>query len=51
MRNKLVQTDWDLELCISMYDVNMQWTYIKDKIKEVIGKHISTRIIKCGGKK
>ena len=29
----------------------MQWMYIKDKIKEMIGKHIPTRIIKCGGKR
>ena len=29
----------------------MQWTYIKDKIKEMIGKHIPTRITKCGRKR
>ena len=36
MRSKLEQTDWDLELCRSKYNVNMQWMYIKDKIKELI---------------
>ena len=47
MRSELKQTDWDLELC-RKYDVSMQWTYVKDKIKGVIGKHIPTRIIKWG---
>ena len=45
-RRDLGYIEWDSELQCMEKDINVQWTFINDKVQEVIEKHIPTKKVK-----
>ena len=43
MKTELGGINWQSELDKEAYDINKQWTYIKEKIQEAVKHHIPSR--------